>query len=64
MLYQQPGMKEQRGDITEKRGNENQQEADMSAERLGRLQPLETTPRTWLTEATKCASECFYRGTS
>lgn len=32
MLYQLPGMKEQRGGITGKQENKNQQEDDMSGE--------------------------------
>lgn len=56
-------MKEREGGKAGNWRNKNQQEVDTSGERQGRLQPLETKPRTWLTEAAKCATKCFYRGT-
>lgn len=62
--FQVPGIKKQEVGIEGNWRSKNQQEVDTSGERQRRLQPLETKPRTWLTEAAKCATKCFYRGTS
>lgn len=62
--FQVPGMKKQEAGMEGNWRSKNQQEVDTSGERQGGLQPLETKPRTWLTEAAKCATKCFHRGTS
>lgn len=62
--FQVPGIKKKEVGIEGNWRSKNQQEVDTSGERQGRLQPLETKPRTWLTESAKCATKCFHRGTS